>query len=96
MKFKKLPIVAVTSALMAAPTFGIADDHDELELDEAYLYFELNDTDGDLGIHGKADGDAWKQMKIEAPNERTLLNITWERLITVFLLMLDVESVLRD
>lgn len=76
MKFKKLPIVAVTSALMAAPTFGIADDHDELELDEAYLYFELNDTDGDLGIHGKADGDAWKQMKIEAPNERTLLNIT--------------------
>lgn len=75
MKFKKLPIVAVTSALMVAPTLGITSDHDELELDEAQLYFELNDTDGDLGIHGKADGDAWKRMKIEAPNERTLLNI---------------------
>ena len=78
MKFKKLPIVAVTTALMTAPTMGFAwhwDDEEELELDEAYLYFELNDTDGDLGIHGKADGDAWKRMKIEAPNERILLNI---------------------
>ncbi len=75
MKFAKLPIVAVTSALLAAPAAGIASDHDELELEEAYLYFELNDTDGDLGIHGKADGDAWKRMKIEAPNDRNLLNI---------------------
>ncbi len=81
MNFKKLPIVAVTSALMAAPTLANAwywDDREEIDLDEAQLYFELNDTDGDLGIHGKADGDAWKRMKIEAPNERTLLNI-WVR-----------------
>jgi len=78
MNFKKLPIVAVTSALMAAPTLANAwywHDREEVDLDEAYLFFELNDTDGDLGIHGKADGDAWKRMKIEAPNERTLLNI---------------------
>lgn len=79
MKFNKLPIYAITTALLAAPTAGLAwhwDDDEELELDEAFLYFELNDTDGDLGIHGKADGDSWKRMKIEAPNERTLLNIT--------------------
>ena len=78
MKLKKLPLYAITTALMTAPTVGLAwqwDDDDELELDEAYLYFELNDTDGDLGIHGKADGDAWKRMKIEGPNERTLLDI---------------------
>ena len=78
MKFKQLPIIAVTSALMAAPTLGIADGHEELELDEAYLYFDLNDTDGDLGIHGKADGDAWKRMKIEGPEgerERKILDI---------------------
>lgn len=78
MKFKQLPIVAVTSALMAAPTLGLASDLDEVELDEAFLYFELNDTDGDLGIHGKADDDAWKKMKIEGPegdNERTILKI---------------------
>ena len=82
MKFKKIPIFVLAAAFMMAPTMGLAwdwgdgDDEEELELDEAYLYFELNDTDGDLGIHGKADGDAWKRKKIEAPNERTLLNIT--------------------
>lgn len=74
MKFKQLPIIAVTSALMAAPTLALADD-DELEFDEAYLFFELNDTDGDLGIHGKVDGGPWKKAKIEGPNDRTLLNI---------------------
>ncbi len=73
MKFKQLPL-AIAVATLTAPTFAVAD-YDEIDLDESQLYFELNDTDGDLGIHGKADGDAWKRMKIEAPNERTLLNI---------------------
>ncbi len=62
---------------MTAPTLGIAGNQEEVELDEAFLYFELNDTDGDLGIHGKADGDAWKRMKIEGPEgrERKILDI---------------------
>ena len=81
MKFKQLSIIAVTSAIMAAPTLTIARDHrdrDEVELEEAYLYFELNDTDGDLGLHGKADGDAWKSMSVEGPegrHERKILSI---------------------
>ena len=78
MKLKQLPIVAATSALIAAPVLGIASGHEELELDEAYLYFELNDTDGDLGIHGKADGDAWKKMSVEGPEgarERKIMTI---------------------
>lgn len=73
MKFKKLP-VAIAAASMTLPTLAVAD-HDELEFDEAYLYFELNDTDGDLGIHGKVDGDAWKKVKIETPDDRTLLYV---------------------
>ncbi len=73
MKYPKIPIIFVT-AVMTIPTLAFAEE-EELELSEAQLYFELNDTDGDLGIHGKADGDAWKRMKIEAPNERTLLDI---------------------
>ncbi len=73
MKFKQFPI-AIAVAALTAPTLAAAD-HDEIDLDEAQLYFELNDTDGDLGIHGKADGEAWKRMKIEAPNERNMLDI---------------------
>jgi hypothetical protein len=49
-------------------------DHDEIPFDEAHIFFELNNTDGDLGIHGKIDGDAWKHLKIEAPDESQLLN----------------------
>jgi len=57
---------------------GDDDDEEELEFEEAHLYLELNDTDGDLGIHGLIDGDAWKSLRIENPRERVLLN-AWIR-----------------
>lgn len=41
----------------------------------AELFFELNNTDGDLGLHGKIDGEAWKQMWIETPNDTVLLQV---------------------
>lgn len=82
MKYFKLPIYALAAALMTAPTVANAwwwhdddDDEEAIPLDEAELFFELNDTDGDLGIHGFADGDAWKELEIEAPNGRELMKI---------------------
>ena len=82
MNFFKLPIYALAAALMTAPTIANAwwwddDDDDEVEipLEEAELFFELNDSDGDLGIHGFADGDEWKELEIEAPNGRELMEI---------------------
>ena len=72
MKHPKIPIF-ILAAAMSASTLVVAEE--ELEFEEAYLYFELNDTDGDLGIHGKVDGDAWKRVKIEGPNDRKLLDI---------------------
>jgi len=68
---------------MATPTSVLAwhwwDDDDEEEeeipFDEAFLYIELNDTDGDLGIHGKIDGDAWKVMEIEDPWGRRMMKV---------------------
>jgi hypothetical protein len=43
------------------------------EFEEAQLFFELNHTDGDLGIHGKVDGGPYSRLEIEDPNERTIL-----------------------
>jgi hypothetical protein len=43
---------------------------------EAELFFELNDTDGDLGIHASIDGEPWVRLEIEAPNDTTLLVVT--------------------
>lgn len=81
---KLLPFAIGAAAVVMTANAGIRhnggdagdEDEEELEFDEAHLYFELNDTDGDLGIHGLVDGDAWKLLKIEDPNERELMNIS--------------------
>jgi hypothetical protein len=43
---------------------------------EAELFFELNDTDGDLGIHASIDGEPWVRLEVEGPNGGTLLVVT--------------------
>ncbi len=56
------------------PSSGWADDT-EIPYDEAEIFFELNDTDGDLGIHALIDGDAWKKLSIEDTRGRKILKI---------------------
>ncbi|MDA1075083.1 MAG: hypothetical protein O3A63_10040 [Proteobacteria bacterium] len=51
------------------------DDDDELPLSVAEIYAELNHTDGDLGIHGLIDGDAWKRLTILDPYERRMARV---------------------
>lgn len=51
------------------------DDDDEIPFDVAELFFELNNTDGDLGIHALVDGEAWKYLEIEDTRDRKMLNI---------------------
>lgn len=54
---------------------ALADDDYEIPFDVANIYFELNNTDGDLGIHALIDGEPWKKLEIEDPKERELLDI---------------------
>jgi hypothetical protein len=61
MAMASLALAAVTPAVWAA------------EFSEAELFFELNDTDGDLGIHASIDGGPYSKLQIEGPNERTIL-----------------------
>jgi hypothetical protein len=60
-------LLAGTSAQEARSQGG------EIPFDVASLFFELNDTDGDLGIHALIDGEPWKLLEIENPNERVIL-----------------------
>lgn len=72
-----VPVVALILGA-AAPELWAGhydDDDDETPFDVAELFFELNDTDGDLGIHALVDGDAWKYLEIEDPRDRKMLNI---------------------
>ena len=75
----ELPIflLLLVALLLVAPAVRAGDDDEDEEIpwDEAEIFFELNNTDGDLGIHALIDGDAWKTMEIEDPSERTLLKV---------------------
>jgi hypothetical protein len=85
---KRLLAIAVAAAMTATAAQvslgqdnGDDDDEEELEFEEAGLFFELNDTDGDLGLQGFVDGEAWKSLEIEGPegrNEEVLMSI-WLR-----------------
>ncbi len=77
MTYLKILIYALAT-LMATSTLVFADDDDdddEIPFEEGWLFFELNDTDGDLGLHAKIDGDAWKKLEIEDPRGRRMLKV---------------------
>ena len=59
---------------------------------EAQLYFELNNTDGDLGIHGSIDGDVWTDLSIEGPNRLLLELFSRRSLIAQGMTQLFFES----
>ncbi len=73
-------LVAVALAI-ASPSAWADDDDDDMEIpfDEHEIFFELNYTDEDLGIHALIDGEAWKRLKIERDDNgrkvRKLLDI---------------------
>jgi hypothetical protein len=71
-----LPILIV-GLLLAGAGAATSERRDERAqpFPEAELFFELNDTDGDLGIHASIDGGPWTNLEIEGPNARALLDI---------------------
>ncbi len=74
-----LPTLAM---IIGALTMGVAtsvsiaeEDDVEIQFEETEIFFELNNTDGDLGIHSLIDGDPWKKLIMEDPNDRRMLNV---------------------
>jgi len=74
MKHRYWPLVASALVLPAA-ALGDEHDEDELSFEVAEIFFELNNTDGDLGIHALIDGEPWKHLMIEDTNERRILGV---------------------
>jgi hypothetical protein len=70
-------LTGITRVLLCTGTIGFAAgaSAEEMPFDEARLFFELNDTDGDLGIHAAIDGDDWRRLRIEDPFERVMLDV---------------------
>ena len=73
-RFPALLLLTIPVLLSTAPmpTRGAQPSQ---RFSEASLFFELNDTDGDLGIHASIDGEPWTDLEIEGPGDRELLDI---------------------
>ena len=73
----------VVAALLAAGlmiaggvgTGHAADKGKAVAYTKQQVFFELNNTDGDLGIHVLADGDGWKDLEIDDPGGKKILDI---------------------
>lgn len=75
-----LPLAVAALLVTAAAPAAWADsdsdsDSEEIPFDVANVFFELNNTDGDLGIHALIDGEPWKRLSIEKPNGNENLKI---------------------
>ena len=87
-----LAIVVILLCLASADSVPASRDSAR-RFAEAELFFELNDTDGDLGIHASIDGETWTTLKIQGPGERELLEVESQgRLTTQGLTQLFFES----
>ena len=69
MNLSTLSLIVMVSLTLAAAIPAVQ----AAEFSEAELFVELNDTDGDLGIHASIDGGAYSRLEIEDPNERVIL-----------------------
>ena len=70
-----LPVAMLSLALGLCASVSWADEDDEEPFEIARLFFQMNDTDEDLGIHLSVDGEPWKNLEIDGPNDRRLFYV---------------------
>lgn len=66
-----LSLLAMIAGLACMP----ATAESELPFSEAQVLIQLNDTDEDLGFHARIDGEPWKRVIIENPDEHVLFDL---------------------
>ena len=69
---KRLTLLTV-ALLLWSGTFPAIRGAQQFEV--AQIFFELNDTDGDLGVQALMDGEPWTELEIEGPGGSPLLDI---------------------
>lgn len=71
-------VLALTATLVLAASFTAGSKDAtaaSIPFSQTELYFELNHTDSDLGIHSSLDGGAWKLLEIKNPSGQVLLDV---------------------
>jgi hypothetical protein len=74
------PLVLAAAVAAAAWLLPEAEAQRIQSFTQAELFLELNDTDGDLGLHASLDAGGWTSLEIEGPRGvGPLLSITTHR-----------------
>lgn len=74
----RTPLLGLITTLalgVTSPALAQEDDEDAIPFEEAHIFFELNNTDGDLGLHALVDGEPWIRLSVEGPAGRETLQI---------------------
>lgn len=76
-KMRPIRLLVVLLFTMVALILGgvVSEVWAKRGFEDADVYAELNDTDEDLGFHALIDGEDWRVLEIEDPNEREILDI---------------------
>lgn len=69
---RQLSAMIVPAALLAPAPVNPAV---ALEFSASDIFFELNATDRDIGVHVALDADAWKELRINRPDGNRLIEV---------------------
>lgn len=75
-----LTVLLIAALALGVGAVGWADDDDDdddqaLPFSEIQFFFELNDTDEDLGIQLNLGAEPWNKLRIEDPNGKLILKV---------------------
>lgn len=88
-----LPLCAVSLFVLVGGARPARSQERATPFPVASVFFELNNSAGDLGIHGEIDGGPWTTLEIEGPGDRRLLGLVSKgRLRTQGMTQLAFES----
>ena len=69
---RTLPLVPLAVLTWPVPPSGAAE---ALEFAAADIFYELNATDRDLGVHVALDAESWRDLRIEGPTGHTIVKV---------------------
>ena len=65
-----LRLIAMVAIVLGVASADAGARRNIIALADHELFFELNNTDADLGIHAVIDGEPWKRLTIKSPERR--------------------------
>ena len=74
-----VPVIALILGISTPAVWAEDDDDDELEFEEVQFNIEFNSSDQDVGVRAFVDGEPWRSVIIENPDERPIFVVQGQR-----------------